>query len=104
MVEKGDVTEARKVISEVPAGFSTPLDKWLRLLADPRAKKEGVASGSRLKPSLASLRSKSVRYRGHWVALKDGQLLGSNASRLALRSDLKRSNELKGAMFFWVEE
>jgi hypothetical protein len=104
VVEEGDVAEARKVISEVPSGLSKPLDKWRRILSEPKGQQEGVASGGCMKPNLAWLRGNSMQYRGQWVALKDGSLLGNNQSRLTLRSDLKESNQLKGAMFFRIEE
>jgi hypothetical protein len=104
LVEEGNVSEARSEVSRVPFGSSELLNKWKLLLAEPTGKPEEVASGGRLRPNLVWLQGNSMRYKGQWVALKDGRLLGNNPSRLALRSSLKEAGGLKGAMFFRVEE
>jgi len=104
LVEEGNVLQARKEISRVPSGTSSLLDQWRLVLAEPRGKRQGRASDSRVKANLDWIQRNSERYKGQWVALREGQLLGSNPSRLTLRSHLKESNELKGAMFFKFED
>jgi hypothetical protein len=104
LVEDGSIREARELVSKTRRGSSKSLDIWRRLLAEPRATQVSAASGGRLRANLDWLRKNSRQYGGLWVALKDGRLLGSNPRRFALRSELKRSKQLKNAVFFRVEE
>lgn len=50
------------------------------------------------------IRKNAFQYRGDWIAIKEGKLLGNDRSRRALRSRLKEAGLLKGAAFFKVEE
>jgi|GEM_PF-1163289 len=50
------------------------------------------------------IRKNASQYRGDWIAVKEGKLLGNDRSRRALRSRLKEAGLLKGAAFFKVEE
>jgi len=104
LVEEGNVTEARKEIARVPPDTSELLNRWKLVLSEPRGRLHERASGGSLKQNLLWLQENSRQYPGRWVALKEGQLLGSNPSRLALRTSLKEAGDLKGAMFFRVEE
>ena len=103
-VEKGDIAEARKMISEVRPHLSKALDGWSKALAEPKGKLIGKSSGSSLKPNIVWLKNNSNQYKGQWVALRDGALLWNHANRSKLRAELKRLNQLKGALFVKVEE
>lgn len=104
LVEEGSIAKARNELANIPSGASLALDKWKRILAKPKGKLEGTTSGSRLKPNLVWLRNNSNQYKGQWVALREGALLGNHVSRTALRANLKRLDQLRGALFFKVEE
>ncbi|MFH1116133.1 MAG: hypothetical protein V1792_19655 [Pseudomonadota bacterium] len=104
LVEEGNVSQARREISQIPSGVSESLDRWRILLSEPRGKREEAATGGGLRRNIAWLQENSERYSRQWVALKNGRFLGSDPSRRALRSSLKEAGELKGALFFRVEE
>jgi hypothetical protein len=103
-VEKGDVTEARKLISQIPLDSSKALDGWRKALAEPKATIKGPASGSSLKLNIEWVKNNSDQYKGQWVALKDGKLLGHHLDRHKLLAELKCLNQLKGALLFKVKE
>lgn len=104
LVANGEVAEARTMLSEVPFGCCEQLDKWRRLLAEPVVKRQGVATGKNSRADILWIREKASQYKGQWVAIRDGQLLGHNKSRLILHTELKQSDNLNGATFFRVQE
>jgi len=104
LVKKGDLSEAKRIISAVPVGDSLLLDKWRRVLSDPVVTRGGPASGKNFRKDFSWIEQNSKQYRGLWIAVKDGELLGSHKSRLALQQDLGQSGLLEGATFFKVEE
>jgi hypothetical protein len=103
-VQKGDIREARKMISEIHPHLSKVLDGWGRALTEPKGTLKGTSSGFSLKPNIVWLKNNSNQYKGQWVALRDGALLGNHANRTRLRAELRRLNKLKGALFVKVEE
>lgn len=48
------------------------------------------------------LAQRSQEYAGQWVALRDGEVLGSDVSRAALEHRLEESAGLEGAIFLLV--
>lgn len=104
MVEAGDISGARDELAKIPVGASKSLDKWKRLLAEPVVKPGRPASGQGMHADLLWLESNSAEYKGQWVALKGGKVLGSNPSSTALEAELAESDCLAGATFFKIEE
>ena len=104
LVEKGNISQARRELSAIPMGTSRPLDKWKRLLAEPVIKQGQTASGQGMHSDLLWLEKHSRQYRGQWVALKRGQLIGSNQNRIILQEDLKKMGLLEGTTFANIEE
>ena len=49
------------------------------------------------------IKENSMKYKGQWIALKDGFLLGSHESRVTLHQALKQNGLLKGSLLFKVE-
>lgn len=104
LIENGDIALARKALSPVPEGLSEQLDRCRRLLAEPVITSGGPASGKNFRKDFDWIEQHSRRYKGLWIAIKDGELLGSNRSRLSLQRELERKKILRGATFFKVEE
>jgi hypothetical protein len=103
LVEAGNISEARKEIATIPAGASETLDKWKRLLAEPVVTQGKTASGLGMRLNLLWLDNFSEKYKGEWVALKQGQLIGHNPSRIALQIQLEELDSLEGTTFFKIE-
>jgi len=101
LVETGNISGARRELLTIPKGTSKQLDKWKRLLAEPVIKEGRPASGQGMSLDLFWLQNHSERYKGQWVALKKGQLIGSNESRISLES-LLTADQLEGATFLKV--
>jgi hypothetical protein len=104
LVEQGNISQARRELSIIPMGASKQLDKWKRLLAEPVVKQGKPASGRGMHADLFWLENHSEQYRGKWVALKRGQLLGSDRSSVALEARLDKLGLLKGTTFFEIGE
>lgn len=104
LVEEGNVSTARKKLSEIPVGASESLDKWKRILAEPIVKQGGPASGHGIQANLLWLERHAASYKGQWVALKRGELLGSHEDSITLETMLEASDSLTGATFFKVKE
>ncbi|MBW2060561.1 MAG: hypothetical protein JRI95_03240 [Deltaproteobacteria bacterium] len=106
LVEDGRVVDARHLLSsiQVPPGLSTKLDTWRKVLAEPRTKPREIATGGDLKKDALWLRKNASKYKGQWVALKDGALLGNDTSRVKLHHALKDEGCLNGALFVLIEE
>lgn len=103
LVESGRLEDARNVLSTIEPGISAELDNWHQTLSMPKAKQNPTASGGSIKEDALWLRNNSKNYKGKWIALKNGVLLGSHISRLELRRSLQQENKLDGAMFFKIE-
>jgi hypothetical protein len=103
LVENGNIEDAREVLSTFQPGTSTALDNWQRALASPKAKLEKSAGGENIKKDALWLQNNSDKYKGNWIALKNGILLGTHESRIELRRSLKQVGKLAGAMFFRID-
>jgi hypothetical protein len=103
LVENGQIADAREVLSTIPPGTSTALDNWQRVLSNPKAKLEKSAGGENIKKDALWLQNNSDKYKGNWIALKNGILLGANESRIELRRSLKQAGKLAGTMFFRID-
>ncbi len=104
LIEKGNISQARKELSVIPLGTSRPLDKWKRLFADPIVTRGAAASGKNFRRDFDWIEQNSSEYKGLWIAIKDGKLLGNNRSRVVLERELGQLQALEGATFFKVEE
>ncbi|QTA86201.1 hypothetical protein [Desulfonema magnum] len=103
LTEANRISEARKLLSKIQPGISRKLDNWRRVLAEPKVKIEKSATGGSVKEDALWLKNNSSKYKGKWVALKQGSLLGSHESRVKLHFSLKESGKLIGTTFFRVE-
>jgi hypothetical protein len=103
LVENGQITDAREVLSTIRPGTSKTLDNWQRVLSNPKAKLEKSAGGENIKKDALWLQNNSDKYKGNWIALKNGVLLGANESRIELRRSLKQAGKLAGTMFFRID-
>ncbi len=105
LVENGKIADAREVLSNIPPGTSTTLDNWKRALENPKAKldKSTARQGESIKKDALWLQDNSDKYKGKWIALKNGILIGAHESRIELRRSLKQTDKLAGTMFFRVD-
>lgn len=104
LVEDGNISEAREVLSTIQPGTSRKLDNWRNVLATPKVTLEQSGTGGSLQEDAGWLQQNSGEYKGRWVALKQGILLGNHTSRLELHRSLKQAGKLAGALFFRIEE
>jgi len=103
LVENGQTADARKVLSTVQTGVSPTLDSWRVALAQPKARLEKSAGGENIKEDALWLRDNSETYKGKWIALKNGKLLGAHVSRIELRHSLRQAGKLAGAVFSRID-
>lgn len=103
LVEDGQITEAREVMYFLQPGTSTVLDSWQRALAYPEAKLNKSTGRKNIKDDAVWLQKNSDKYKGKWIALKNGILLGAHESRIELRRSVKQAGNLPGAMFFRID-
>ena len=100
LVENSQVEEAREVLATVPPGVSEELDAWLKVLPVPKAYLSPPESDGNSKLDVLWIHHNADKYKGKWVAIKNGELLGADESRIELRNTLKSAGNLKGATFF----
>ena len=101
LIEQDNIFEARRLLAAACQRdvSSSQLERWQRVLALPKAKSLGHATGSTLSTTTAWLKKHSSEYQGQWVALVDGNLLGAHVSRPQLQQSLQQSGQLQGAVF-----
>ncbi|MDM8548931.1 hypothetical protein QUF72_02590 [Desulfobacterales bacterium HSG2] len=95
----GCVLEARRIVSKIRPGVSEKLDYWKKVLAEPVARLSGPGSGGDMRKDMMWLENNADNYKGKWVALRDGVLLGSHESRAELRQILRQSGKLEKSFF-----
>lgn len=103
LVENGDVLDARSLLSTIPPRRYPEVDHWRKVLAKPKARREALATGGGFNEDSEWLQKNSEKYKGKWVALKRGVLLGSHERLIELHRMLKQSGNLTGAMLFQIE-
>lgn len=103
LVENGRISEARNMLATIAPGVSPRLDNWRNVLAKPTVKVGETATGGTPKDDFLWLQKHFSEYKGQWVALKQGILLGSNKSRLELHRSLQQAGKLAGAMFVRID-
>ncbi|MEZ4526493.1 MAG: hypothetical protein R2941_11295 [Desulfobacterales bacterium] len=103
LLENGNVAEARKMLSLLSPGSSGRADYWHKVLAAPNVMSGKKATGGNVKEDILWIQNNADSYKGKWVALKNGVLLGSHEKRAELHSILKQSGQLADAMFFYIE-
>jgi len=96
----GCVLEARRIVSKIRPGVSEKLDYWKKVLAEPVARLAGPGSSGDIKKDMMWLENNADKYKGKWIALKDGVLIGSHESRPELRRTLEQSGRLSETTFF----
>ncbi len=104
LVELGEIQKARNIVSKFPGGFSRHLDKWRTLLAKPKVVKKTAGPDQDVEANHRWIHHHSNNYRGKWVALKNGKIVGNNTSSVNLRAELQQTSSLDGVLFFKVEE
>jgi hypothetical protein len=80
LVESGRVDKARRAAASLPAD-----DEWKRALAPPIVRVGPRTDESPIARNAAWLAEHRHRFAGMWVALRDGNLVASDQSRLALQ-------------------
>jgi hypothetical protein len=103
LLENGNVDEARKMISFLPSDTSGKADYWHKVLAVPNVMSGKKATGGNVRQDILWIQNNADSYKGKWVALKNGVLLGSHEKRADLHKILKKSDQLSDAMFFQIE-
>jgi hypothetical protein len=105
LVEAGRVEEARRRLAWLrQQGVDEPwVAAWGAALAPARVRVLASHGPEGTEESMAWLRAFGDQYRGLWVALRRGELLGSDASRVELHRDLARRGLLDEALFVWLD-
>lgn len=103
LIENGSVAEAREILTTIQVGRSPKIEHWRKVLAEPKARCAPSATGGSFREDAVWLQQHARKYQGQWVALKQGVLLGSHASRLELHRVLKHAGQLAGTMFVRIE-
>ncbi len=103
LMENGNVNEARKMISFLPSDTSGKADYWHKVLAVPNVMSGKKATGGNVRQDILWIQNNADSYKGKWVALKNGVLLGSHEKRADLHKILKKSGQIADAMFFQIE-
>lgn len=101
LIELGRWDEARRRLAALRArGASAP---WMagmeRAIAPGRVQVLASHGRGGSQESMAWLRAHGDEYRGQWVALRAGELLGSHPDRRELHRDLERRGLLDEALF-----
>ncbi len=101
LVERDDVLEARRVLATAceRGVTSRSLEHWRSVLAPPAATPTGRTTGGGMDATGNWLRRHGAAYRGRWVALKGGRLIGADTSRVRLHRLLKDAGKLQGTVF-----
>jgi len=102
LVEASCVPEARRIVSEIRPGVSEKLDYWKKVLAKPVARLAGPGSGGDMRKDMMWIENNADDYKGRWVALRNGVLLGNHESRVELRQILRQSGKLEKSFFVWI--
>ncbi len=105
LVEESDVPAARNILSYIrtPRGVSADLDNWRKALALPKARPAKTATGGNTKADWLWLEKHASEYKGQWVAVKDGILLGNHKNPTELRHILKNIGKLKNTLLIKIE-
>ena len=104
LLEAGCVPEARRIVSKIQPGISEELDHWKKVLAEPVARLAGPGSGGDMRKDMVWIENNSDTYRGRWVALRNGVLLGSHESRAELHQIVKQSGMLAKSLFIRIRD
>jgi len=91
-------------LSRIPSEFSDKADYWHKVLAVPNVIQKKTATGGNIREDILWIQNNAESYKGKWVALKSGVLLGSHEKRAELQKILKQSEKLADAMFFQIED
>jgi len=104
LVEEGNILAARKILADIrtPSGVCSETDYWRKILAEPKVTPGKTATGGGIKEDSLWLEKYASAYKGQWVALKAGILMGSNKSLIQLRRWLKDMDKLREATLFRV--
>ena len=99
LVEEGHVVEARKRIeAELRVGRGHELGVWAKLLELPSSTPQPRSGRGDFEANSAWLSEHRSDYQGKWIALRDGILMDSDTSFIALRNRL-RDKEIEREVF-----
>jgi|GEM_PF-1004263 len=102
LIESSRVLEARRVVAAIRPGISAELDYWKKVLAEPVGRVRKPTTDRDTGKDILWIEENADRYKGKWVALKSGELLGSYESLKDLHHTLKKSGRLAGILAFQV--
>ena len=106
LLNDGDVPAARASSSDLARrhpDWQQVVDAAI-VLAPPRVRTTGKATGRDRRRELTWLRENAERYSGQWVALRGDDLIGHSTSRTVLREKLMAEANLEGCLFAFVPE
>ncbi len=101
LVECGQLRDAREALQRALDSHSTSpkLLAWAKALAPPGPIHRRQSSDTGFQQNESWLEEHAKEYRGHWVALRIGCLLGFDEDRLTLHRKLRQEGKLAGAVF-----
>lgn len=102
LIETSRVSEARRLVSGIPPGVSEELDYWKKVLAEPVVRVTKPRNDGDPKKDILWIEKNADKYKGKWVALKSGELLGSDESLIKLHHTLKQSGRITGSFVFRI--
>ncbi|MDM8548947.1 hypothetical protein QUF72_02670 [Desulfobacterales bacterium HSG2] len=102
LIETSRVSEARRIVSAIRHGVSAELDYWKKVLAEPVVRVGKASADGDHGKDMLWIENNADKYKGKWIALKNGVLLGSHESHAELHQTLKKSGRLTGTLFFRV--
>jgi hypothetical protein len=106
LVELGRVEEARRIVREELARGeqARELGRWPELLAMPKVVARPKTGRGDSLENMRWIEAHRDEHRGEWVALRDGALVDSDPSRIALANRLLAKNALDGVLFIKLDE
>jgi hypothetical protein len=102
LIESSRVSEARGIVSKIRPGVSAELDYWKNILALPVPRIGKPVTEGDPKKDMLWIEKNADKYKGKWVALKSGELLGSHESLKKLHRTLKESGKITGSFLFKI--
>ena len=98
LISQERITEARDLLSRLDP-HSSLRARFARVLGPPRVFTTQQATGQSLSQQATTLAGDLRAHRNKWAAIRDGQVIDSDADRKALRCRLRDSGRMPGSLF-----
>lgn len=100
LLKDNDFTNARNYISDfIFLGASEKSLHWRNILSHTNLKVEKTSSAGKLQSNEQWINDNLKKFRGNWVALKDGKLLGYSNNKKDLFNEIKDKSALSDMLF-----